>query len=171
MKELKSQIIVKKPINTFKIAIIAIILMFVCSSISNTFAQSTVYFICNDSWVPVPVKINNQAAFDLKGTPKGNKYASFYSPCQKKVILYTEGKVIFSFDFERPNYSNPDLPFNHAGEIQLTLSENSVHYIQFKSKGWNDYIFEELSEKEGKKLLTKKKYILTPDYIGQKNKE
>lgn len=148
--------------------LISIILL---CGIFSTFAQSTVYFVSETSWVPVPINVNNQKVIELKGELKGNKYASYHSPCKKKCTLYSEGKVIFSFDFERPNYSNSNAPFKHAGEIQVTLSENSVHYIRFKSKGWNDYTFEELSEKEGEKLFAKKKYVLTPEYIEQKNKE
>ena len=147
-----------------KYLLISIILL---CGVFSTYAQSTVYFFAIESWVPIPIKINNQDAFVLKGSPKGKNLTSRYSPCRKECILYSEGKIVFSFEFLRTNQANTNIVYKYADEIQLTLSENSVHYILVKSKGFNDYTFQELSEKDGEKLAKNKKYVLTPKYVEQ----
>ena len=54
-----------------------------------------------------------------------------------------------------------------AAEIQLNLSEGSVHYIKVEAKGLNDIQIKEVEGKEVQKLLKDKKYKELPDYIEQ----
>lgn len=143
-----------------------ICLILSCLSFSMVSAKSIVYVFAVEAWVPIPVKINSQEAFEMKGTPKGKDLTARFSACKKKCILNSEGKVIFSFEFSRINQATGTV-YNYADEIQLNLSEGSVHYIQIKPKGFNDYTFKELSEKEANKLLNNKKCLLLPEYAQQ----
>lgn len=133
-------------------------------SISTVSAKSTVYVFAVESWVPIPVKINNQEAFEMRGTPKGRDMTARFSACKKKCTLDSEGKIIFSFEFSRTNQATGTV-YNYADEIQLNLSEGSIHFIQIKPKGFNDYTFKELSEKDANKLLNNKKSLLLPEYV------
>jgi hypothetical protein len=123
----------------------------------SAFAQSTVY-LCYDypnKLFPIPIKINNQEVFTL--TAKTQKVCTFYS----------EGKIIISFDTPANNPYAPDITYQWADEIQLTLSKNSVHYVKIKNKGMKYVQIQQLSENEGKKEFARKKYKVTPEYIDQ----
>ena len=91
----------------------------------------------------------------------------FYHAAKKKVTINEEGKALFSAKYTF--YANMDRnnPRDMVAELQLNLSEGSVHYIQLKFKGMNDVQLIELSEKEGLKLLKDKKYQELPDYTEQ----
>jgi len=154
-------------LNMKKVFLILIIL--ICGVFSAS-AQSTVYFIQGQKSVGVPViiKINNQFAFELRGDEKVFTGIKSYTPCQKKCTINTEGKVIFSFDYQGP--SAPDVPRPVAGEIQVNLYEGSVHYILYKQIATSpvsvSYILQELSDAQGKKLIKDtKKYIVTKEYV------
>ena len=136
-----------------KIALISIILLF---GTFSAFAQSTIYlcYAYPNRLFRIPIKINNQEVFTL------------IAKTQKKCILYSEGKVIISFDTPTTTPDGAVLG-QWSDEIQLTLSKNSVHYIKIKPKGLNYVMFEELDEKEGKKEFAKKKYKSTPNYAEQ----
>ena len=54
-----------------------------------------------------------------------------------------------------------------VAEIQLNLSEGSVHYVKLSFKGMNDVQLKEVEEKEGLKLLKDKKYKELPEFIEQ----
>lgn len=145
---------------------------FIVVSCPATFADSEVYiFFPWKHFVPVPIKINNQEVFKMDGTRGGNRYVITYSPCKKKCVLKSEGKIIISNDFsyKLSDYSPSsaasigDRTDHFASEIQLTLSENSVHYIQIINK----YQFKEITEKEAQKLLKNKKIVQLPDYIEE----
>lgn len=75
-----------------------------------------------------------------------------------------EGKVLLSAKYTF--YANMDRsnPRDMVAEIQLNLSEGSVHYIKIGAKGLNDIQIKEVNEKEGEKLLKDKKYKELPDY-------
>ena len=151
------------------------VVVFIIVSCSVVFADSVVYLFVPSRAVPIPVKINNQEVFRMDGTLKGNKYATYYSACQKKCVLKSEGKVIISMDFSfKTSDFSPsaaatvgDVTRHWANEIQLNLSENSVHYVKITSKGLNDVQFKEITEKEAQKLLKNKKYVRLPDYIEE----
>lgn len=129
-------------------------------------AQSTVY-LCYDVqfWKQeIPIKINGQEAFSLMGDAKKVGALVMFTRSKKKCTLHSEGKVILSFDFD-VTIPITDAVIPYSDEIQLNLSENSVHYIAIKPvmKG-NKMVFEELSEKEGEKEFASKKYTHNPDY-------
>ena len=150
-----------------KAFLISVILL--CGALS-AYAQSTVYvFYSPKCWEPAPIKINGKEAFRLNGTVKvkflSTNYS--YSASKKKCTLYSEGKTIFSFEMSRSKGST-GIVYKYADEVQLTLSENSVHYIKITPQRGTDYAFVEIDEKEGLKLLKNKKYVLTPEYIEER---
>ena len=133
-----------------KVFLISVVLFL---GVFSAFAQSTVY-LCYDypnKLFPIPIKINNQEVFTMT------------AKTQKKCTLYSEGKVIISFDVAAKNPHAPDITYQWADEIQLNLSKNSVHYIQIKAKGLKQVQFVELSEKE----FAKKKNTVTAEYAEQ----
>ena len=93
-----------------------------------------------------------------------NRYIDVYDPCVKKCILNREGKTVVSFDFKYINHANGSTN-NMAAEIQLNLSEGSVHYIKICRKGFSDVQIKEIKEKEANKKLKDKKWEKLPDYI------
>jgi len=138
--------------------IFAILIVLVGFNFSSAFAQSTVYliYLYPNNICPVPIKINNKDVFTMHFKTK------------KVCTLYSEGKVVISFNFPCVNnYVSPPITFQWSDEIQLTLSKNSVHYVKILHKGMNDLKFEELTEEKGKKELAKKKYNATADYVDK----
>ncbi len=142
-------------------------MIFACCAISKAQAQSTVYLIYDvQFWnKEVPIKINGDDAFNLIGATRTIGGIVFYGRCTKKCTLYSEGKTILSFDF------SVELPTNgivvpYSDEIHLNLFEGSVHYVKIKAqmKG-NPIVFEELSEEDGIKEFSLKKYTQNHDYI------
>lgn len=139
-------------------------------------AQSTIYFfvgaIANAECV---LKQNGKEIFELRGPLKKTHSAAsmdamypynIYSPCSKKGVFKSDGKVLFAVDYVFTNCRNGSKR-NLAAEIQLNLTEGSVHYVILKNKGFNDVQFKELSQKEGEKLLKNKKYISLEEYIDK----
>ena len=146
------------------------------TSIAN--AQSTVYFFmpstnCWGNGGGVDVYVNGQNAFSMRGPFKktiGNVANPslplyVYHAAKRKCVLNEEGKVLFAVDYKfvTNNGKESDL----TAEIQLNLSEGSVHYVKIEPKGLNDNQFKELSEKEAAKLMKDKKYVELPEYIVQ----
>jgi hypothetical protein len=82
----------------------------------------------------------------------------------KKVChLNSEGKLVLTFN--GVIYNGYGTAFYVADELPLRLSKNSVHYVKIAAKGGFSIIFYELTEEEGKKEFTKKKYTDTYAYI------
>jgi hypothetical protein len=140
---------------------------------STCIAQSTVYVFAPKLMnVEGGLKINGKNVGELKGPLQKTIKpvepmkiaAKVYSPCVKKCILKDEGKTLFTAEYEYTNYMNLSVS-NYACEIQLNLSEGSIHYISIKQKGFGDMQFKEITEKEAQKLL--KKNVALPDYIEE----
>ena len=144
-----------------KIFLLLVILYFSCSII---FAESVVYIFARQSWTPIPIKINNQKVFEMKGNPIGKGTSARLSACKKKCTLKSEGKVIISFNMS-VTHPVTKIVFPFASEIQLNLSENSVHYIEIGYKGINDMQIKEIPEKSAQKLLKANGYVLLSDYV------
>ncbi len=74
--------------------------------------------------------------------------------------------MLFSVDLR---YTNPvkGAVTPMSAEIQLNLTDGSVHYVELTNKGLNDSQFKILTEKEGLKRLAKDKYKPLPDYIEE----
>ena len=49
-------------------------------------AKSIVYVFAVEAWVPIPVKINSQEAFEMKGTPKGKDLTARFSACKRNAF-------------------------------------------------------------------------------------
>jgi len=120
------------------------------------------------------MSINGGESFDICGPLKktmmnlhGPEPHRQYHPGKKKIVLKDEGKVLFSAKYTF--YANMDRsnPRELVAEIQLNLSDGSVHYIKVGAKGLNDIQIKEVDEKEGLKLLKDKKYKELPEYIEQ----
>ena len=77
------------------------------------------------------------------------------------VATKVSAKYTFYANMDRSN------PRDMVAEIQLNLSEGSVHYIKLSFKGMNDVQLKEVEEKEGLKLLKDKKYKELPEFIEQ----
>ena len=89
----------------------------------------------------------------------------------KSVILESrKGKVIFSCKGENVNnLANPPMVWQFGGEIQITLSKNSVHYIKIDAKRMDRSEFTELTEEQGlKELANAKKYTPSLNYEGKR---
>ena len=153
--------------------IMAVAIMLCGTIVGN--AQSTVYVFMRSSVnADCVMSINGGQSFEIRGPLKrtmmnlsGPEPNRFYHAAKKKVIIKEEGKALFSAKYTF--YANMDRnnPRDMVAELQLNLSEGSVHYIQLKFKGMNDVQLIELSEKEGLKLLKDKKYKELPDYTEQ----
>ena len=85
-----------------------------------------------------------------------------YKPAKRKFILPEDGKYLFAVDWQF--VTGQGRVSNLTAEIQLNLTEGSVHYVEIKAKGLNDLEFKELTEKEGLKALKDKKYVELPEH-------
>ena len=136
-------------------------------------AQSTVYFF-------VPLTASNECTLKMNGMEIGELRGPLkktikpmaplkiayktYAPCYKKCVVKQEGKVLFAIDYKFTNATTlavSEIP----AEIQLNLSEGSVHYVKLAPKGINNNQFKEITEKEAQKLL--KKNAALPEYIEE----
>lgn len=142
----------------------------------SAYSQSTVYFFMKKSAgnVELSLKLNGKdiSKIDL---PIKKKYSSdemfripyyVYSPWVKKCTLNREGKVLFSFDCKQTNPTNLKVS-NFLSEIQLNLTNGSIHYISLTNKGLFDMQLKEITEKEANKLLNNKKYVSLSEYVEQ----
>ena len=161
-------IIMKRVYTILLIAVFALIS-------TSVFAESTVYiFMKSVGNITTTMSLNGKEVFDMTGpvkktispVPPMRIPLYQYSACKKKCIVKEEGKVLFSLDSKHINATNEKVT-NFAAEIQLNLTEGSVHYIMITNKGINDVQIIELEEKKANKLLNDKKYIYLPEYIGE----
>lgn len=138
-------------------------------------AESIVYiFMKSIGSTTTLMSLNGKEVFDMTGpikrtiSPSGNMRLPFYqyAACKKKCTLKEEGKVLFSIECKHTNITNEKVT-KFAAEIQLNLTENSVHYIMITNKGINDCQIIELNEKKASKLLKDKKYINLPEYVEE----
>lgn len=155
-----------------RLTIVAAILL--CSTISAS-AQSTVYvFMRSVDNAECKLNINGGDGIDIRGPFKkaqmvpvaGASPLMRYHPGKKKIVLKEEGKTLFGVTYIYTNSLNGKQS-TMAAEIQLNLSEGSVHYIKVEAKGLNDIQIKEVEGKEVQKLLKDKKYKELPDYIEQ----
>ena len=144
-------------------------------SVIGAYAQSTVFFFTKSfENSEITLKMNGQEIGELRGSVKKTvgpiasmKLPSIsYHPCKKKCVINDEGKVIFSVDFKFTNVGTLAVSELDT-EIQLNLSNGSIHYIMLENKGLKDIRLKEISEKDAKKMLNDKKYEMLPDYIQQ----
>lgn len=151
--------------------IIILLVMFGFLFSSEISAQSVVYFfVPTTSSNECTLKMNSAEIGELRGplkktikpiAPMKIPYKT-YAPCYKKCTVKQEGKVLFAIDYKFTNVSTMTVSEIPA-EIQLNLSEGSVHYIKLAPKGLNNNQFKEITEKEAQKLL--KKNVALPEYI------
>lgn len=162
--------------NLFRLIAVVLILL---SGASSAYAQSTVYVFMRSSInADCVMAINGGEPFEIRGPLKkvsmnlvGPEPDRHYYAAKKKIVLKDEGKALFSAKYTFYAYMDRSKPRDMVAEIQLNLSEGSVHYIQLKFKGLNDVQLKELSEKEGLKLLKDKKYKELPEYIEQESQQ
>ena len=153
--------------------IVTVAIMLCGTTVAN--AQSTVYvFVRSAVNADCVMAINGGEPFEIRGPLKrtmmnlhGPEPNKFYHPAKKKIVLKEEGKALFSAKYTFYADMNRNNPRDMVAEIQLNLSEGSVHYIKLSFKGMNDVQLNEISEKEGLKLLKDKKYKELPEFIEQ----
>ena len=154
---------------------IAVFILMMGLTAIGAYAQSTVYFFAKSfDNSEITLKMNGQEIGELRGSVKKTinpigpmKIASVsYNPCKKKCVINEEGKVLFSVDFKFTNVGTLAVSELDT-EIQLNLTEGSVHYIMLENKGIKDIHFKEISEKDAQKMLNDKKYEMLPEYVQQ----
>lgn len=157
----------------FACLIILAVTLACCST--SAFAQSTVYiFMRSLANSDCTMSINGGEPFSIQGPFKKamanvinpSMPTKIYHPAIKKCIIKEEGKALFAANLDFTNVINGTVR-KMAAEIQLNLSEGSVHYIKVGAKGLNDIQIKEVDEKEGLKLLKNKKYKELPDYVEE----
>ena len=129
-------------------------------------AESTVYFFVdfrfsNPSY---PIMINGTKAFSLDpklwSTVGG---MNSYYMCARKVTFKNEGTFVIST--ECPTPKNTIL----KAEINLNVEDGQTYYVLFNSNIKKTFYAEEMSEKDGLKLLKKaqssKKYTINDDFV------
>ena len=137
-------------------------------------AQSTVYFFMRSlTESQAVVSMNGYELFELQGPLKKTRHFTLnqekktihiYSPVCKKCEFKEDGKVLFSVEIKFRN-SLSSMVMTYATEIQVNLSEGSIHYLNIRGKGLNDVQIEELTEKKAQKMINSGKYISLPDYV------
>lgn len=158
-----------------RIARLIVVAVFMLCATTSTNAQSAVYvFMRSAVNADCVMSVNGGESFEIRGPLKktmmnlsGPEPNRFYHPAKKKIVLKDEGKALFSAKYTF--YANMDRsnPRDLVAEIQLNLSEGSIHYIKIGAKGLNDIQIKEVDEKEGLKLLKDKKYKELPEYTEQ----
>lgn len=144
-------------------------------TVQTLWAQSTVYFFVGlTASNECTLKINGVEIGELRGplkktmnpVPPMKVPYKTYSPCYKKCTINEEGKVLFTIDYKFTNVNTlavSEIP----SEIQLNLSNGSVHYVKLAPKGFNNNQLKELTEKEAQKLLKDTKYVALPEYTQE----
>ena len=134
-----------------------VLLISIIAILANLFpaklsAESTIYVIFNPSFVQAPfdIYINGDQTFSIK------------EGVIRKVTTKETGRAIITYK----------LGVKYTADIILNLRENSVHYVKLylpnlwvavtKSRG--QWIFKELSKKEGAEEIIKEGYISEKDY-------
>ncbi len=144
-------------------------------SLSSANAQSTIYFFTQSTssfgeGYKVDVSVNGKSGFSMLGplkktmnSPSTNLSLYVYHAAKRKCIVKDEGKVLFDVNYTFTNRNG--MLTNFTAEIQLNLTEGSVHYVNMVPKGLTDVQLKVLSEKEASKLMKDKKYQELPEYI------
>lgn len=129
-------------------------------------AESTVYFFVDFRFtVPsYPIMINGTKAFSLdpKLWSTAGGINSYYM-CARKVTFKNEGSYVIST--ECVNIKN----VKYKAEINLNIEDGQTYYVLFNSNIKKTFYAEEMSEKDGLKLLKKaqssKKYTINDDLV------
>jgi len=145
---------------------LAFLLVFIAVS-QNVKAESTVYFfydilMTNSEYV---VTVNGKNAFTL--TPEVHKeYKSIgqtvYKKVMRKVIFKKSDSYVVALDSPLQNR------VYHA-ELNLNLEDGETYYVIINASMKHSFFIENLSEKDGEKLLKKaqkdKKYTINEDFV------
>ena len=148
---------------------IAALLLICVMSVS---AQSTVYFfIPSNGSYECSLKMNGNNIGELRGSLKKTMNDDIfktpykvYNAAYKKCTVKEEGKVLFAIDYKFTNCTTLKVSEVPA-EIQLNLSEGSVHYVSIAPKGFSNVQLKELTEKEAQKYFKKSEEL--PEYTQQ----
>ena len=158
----------------FKVVAVVLI-MFTFSSVEVN-AQSTVYLIAKKfANAESEVTVNGKDKFELRGplgkvniVPPTSMTDSVivynYKDCIKKCTFNKPGKVMLHWRYDYTNPVKRNIQ-HYETELQLNLTEGSVHYIEMKLTISNDIELVELPEKKGRKIISSDKYIHLPEYI------
>jgi hypothetical protein len=149
-----------------------VLVFFFFLGVSYMSAQSTViFFTPSTSSNECVLKMNGNVIGELRGPlKKTTEHSMFkipyktYEAAYKKCVIKEEGKVLFAVDYTFTNCTTlavSEIP----SEIQLNLSEGSVHYVRLAPKGVSNLEFKEITEKEAQKLL--KKATALPEYTQE----
>lgn len=138
-------------------------------TVAAAHAESTVYFFTGElANSECTLKLNGKEIGELRGSIKKTDQIDpmkipmvVYHKCIKKCIITDEGKALFSIAFKYTNCVTLAVSEDDT-EIQLNLSEGSVHYVELGGKG-----LKEIPEKKAQKKLNDKKYEWLPDYIQE----
>lgn len=139
-------------------------------SVTYANAESTIYiFQRSVGLVATTYSINNKFVGTFneikKAVSKPHK-TFIYSAGKQKCILKSEGKaiVMVSGDYIEDGETKKDY---WMAEIQVNLTDGSVHYIKLSPKGFNNCQLKEIKEEEALKLLKDDKYSWRPEYIEE----
>lgn len=135
-------------------------------------AQSTVYFfVPSIGNCECALKMNGDSIAQLRGPYKKTINNSVfkvpyvvYDDAYKKCTFKEEGKVIFVVDYRYQIPSTLETK-QLLAEIQINLSEGSVHYIRMAPKGMYNMQLKEITEKDAQKYF--KKSAELPEYIQE----
>ena len=130
-------------------------------------AQSTVYFffdmrLKNPSYT---FQVNGEDAFVLTGEACEGTLEGFYNMMARKVIFQHPDNYLISTDM-------PFRGMNYHADVHLSLEDGETYYVLCNGNFKRNFYMEEVSAKEGKKLLKKaqkkKKYTFDEDFIYDK---
>ena len=130
-------------------------------------AQSTVYFffdlrLMNSSYT---FQVNGENAFVLTGEACEGLYKGLYNMMARKVIFKHPDNYLISTDM-------PFRGMNYHADVHLNLEDGETYYVLCNGNFKRSFYMEEVSTKEGKKLLKKaqkkKKYTFNEDFIYDK---
>lgn len=159
---------------TFKVLFLSLFLFSFYSEKAE--AQSVVYLIGKKfANAESEVTVNGKDKFEFRGpvdkvkvTPPTSMTDTLvlttYKSCIKKCTFNEPGKVLLNWKYNYTNPVNKNVQ-HYESEIQLNLTEGSVHYVELKIKITNDIEMVELNEKKGAKLVAKGKHVTLPEYV------
>lgn len=163
-----------KTLNRIGLRALITVCLFVLTE--SVFAQSTVYFFSPSVTNAVcRITVNGDKSFRLRGDlkktikpvpPQINYPMEVYSKCGIKCSLNLEGKVLFALVADRfDSKTGKTINDFWRAELQLNLSEGSVHYVKLAPKGFSDVQLKEITEEEAQKLMKDKKRVMLPDFV------
>lgn len=148
-----------------KLSFAVFILTAIC--IQNINAQSTVYFFIDFRfWNPeYNFKVNGEDGFTLnpegKVLTKGSD-TMMYNMCARKIIFENSDSYVISVDCPSPQGT-------YHADLNLNLENGETYYVICNAKVGKTFYMENLTEKEGLKLLKKaqksNKYTINEDFI------